>query len=232
MENYKNQPEFDGQVPLSRIINQKNFEEVKGILNSLNGQRAYNAKEVDTFLTSVAKQMESYEDNMGKLYNFYKKYRDIVKNSELGKQPSVREQIDEDPNEVDKNNSIFGERQIHRSLSKVQAHMTELLINAEEKAESIVLEAEVERDKILSDSKQKAKELLELSQEKANSMHKQAEEKINELKNVRLQMEERAKEMTKEIVKRAEEVEQMGKTFSVMGTNLKKIVDGANKGIA
>jgi cell division septum initiation protein DivIVA len=204
---------------LSEKIKNKKFVPSKNLFgNFTNQETSYSSKEVDGFFTEIYSGTIKYEEAILRLKNRNKVLEDNLKKNDGFSTNQVSEAsskvIREVSTEADGN-----------KVTKIQKHMTGLLIEAERMAENAKAEAYEEAEQIKQEARDQASELLQRAQEKASEMTKIAQERIEQLKFAREEIEQKASAMREELEESATEAEQLGAKFIDMGTRYKQIIN-------
>lgn len=206
---------------ISVILLEKEFTEVKNVLGQFTGSQKtmYDAKEVNRFLSTVIVKAEKLEKQTERLYNYYATNEANKKSGNQSPTAEVNRQFNEVSEQAKQNTRTMPE-----GISKIQGHMTELLIQAEVKSKQIIEEAEESRLATINEAKKQATEILEAAQVKSSEMSRKAQEKIEEFRTIKQDMEARAVEIQRDILTKASEVEHIGRDFVEVSRNLKLLV--------
>ena len=213
---------LESSKKISELLLQKEFTEIKNSFGQILGSQKtlYDAKEVNRFLSTIIIEAEKLEKQTEKLYNYYRKNEELKNSGTQSANPEVNRQFNEVSEQAKQNTSTMPE-----GVSKIQGHMTELLVQAEAKSKQIIEEAEETRATTIGEAKLQAKEILEAAQEKSNEMSRKAQEKIDEFRTIKQDIETRAIEIQKDLLGKASKVEDMGRHFVDLSRNLKNLVN-------
>ena len=194
---------------LSELIFEKEFNEVKGMFG-LNNIKAYDSREVDKFLSDMGAQAEDLEDKARKMYAKLRESRNLLE-AQKKQEKTARKAV----RSTDRPESI----------NRMQQHMQELLVMAEEKAEQVTKEAESNADLIILEAKEEAKHILEKAKKESSELSKHYEEKMERLQGVKAEIEGNAKLLKEQFNEKANEVSRMGQKFKEMSENMRQLMN-------
>ncbi|WP_456363765.1 DivIVA domain-containing protein [Priestia aryabhattai] len=204
--------------PISEEILSQEFEEIKVPFTQ---KRLYNADAVDHFLTQISSDVEHLEKTSKQLLQFYENNKNgrVAETTASSTQPKAEE------NELEMMQRLKSKDQ---RMERMQKQISELFEGAVTKAEGIVDEAELEKEQILHEAKLEAERIINEAQKNAYEISRSAEEKIREAKLIKYEMDKRAQEIQGEIVAKANQLDEMKGSLTLMSQKLRGLVENTS----
>lgn len=195
---------------ISEVLLEQKFDEVH-IAKAL-GFRVYRKEDVDKFLMGTAYKAQTFEDQFTTVVQQLKNIMEERTAKVMATQAPI-EITEENFNEAAQ--QLQAER---NKLNKWETHLREMLVQAEEKAESILNAARMEAQMEKERAKEKAVMIINDAQEKGDAIVKAAQEKMEESEGYRKQVVEANERVQSDIQTYGDQLIEFGQALRKMTT--------------
>lgn len=180
------------------------------------GLNVYQKDEVEKFLMEAAYKAKEYESAMA---TAEEQLRNLVQDRNrrvAATQPPVPIT---DENLAEAASQLEADR---KRLEKIQYHLNDILLNAEEKAERIENQAQIEATLKVDEAKEKAALMVKNAQEQCDIILREAQERMEEANEYRIQWIEAQERVQGDILTYGEKLVGFGETLKEMASRSAK----------